>query len=75
MAIGAARVAIELLLRLGDDYPFRIDQADDRADREGATAKTESADLVTRFVIATEKLVNIDDIALEAPAEEPTPSS
>ena len=69
---GLQRAPLELgVVRRCDETLVR-DQAAQHADGEGTAAEAERVDAIARFVVAAKKRIEIEDVALQAPAERAT---
>src|SRR5450631_4245807 len=70
LPVGRVRLLVERRFILSGDQALIENQADHDADREGATAETESVDIVgVGAIIAARKFVDVDNIPLQAEAE------
>ena len=72
LTVGRAGLSVEFRFILGRHQALIENQADDDADREGATAESESVDVVGVVAIITAcEFVDVDHVALQAEAERP----
>ena len=70
LPIGLPRLVIELLFGGGPDQALFEDKTGENADREGAATEAEGVNLVGVMAdIPRRELVEIEDVALQAPAK------
>src|SRR6266851_4911365 len=73
LSVGGDRLFVELGFIVSGHQALIEDQADDHADREGATTEAEAIDIVGLIlVVAAGEFVDVDDVPLQAEAERTT---